>query len=136
MDIDRYKQQHGEILASISALRNAARGGISENAGDMARMIVAMSSTIKLHLAMEDSTLYPALQRSGNQSVAQLGKRFQDDMKKIVAAYVEFSRKWNTGNRLAAEPETFRAEANSVLKTLFDRIQRENTDFYPAVEAL
>jgi hypothetical protein len=30
---------------------------------------------------------------------------------------------------------TFRADANRVLKLLFDRIGRENRDFYPMVEA-
>lgn len=136
MNIDRFKHQHTEILSYIAALRSQVRAGIRENAQEIARLIVAMSSTIKLHLAVEDSLLYPALQDSHNRSLAIMGKRFQDEMTHIATGYLDFSRKWNIADRLVQSPEEFRAEANRVLKILFDRMQKENTDFYPAIEAL
>lgn len=135
MNIDRFKQQHIEILTSISALRALTRKGIAENAADISKLIVAMSSTIKLHLAVEDTHLYPALQTGNNRTLAMMGKRFQDEMTNIAAGYVAFSRKWNSAGSVVANPEGFRADANSVLKVLYDRMQKENTDFYPAVEA-
>ena len=135
MNIDRFKQQHIEILSSISTLRTHVRNGIANNATDIAALIVAMSSTIKLHLAVEDSTLYPALQNGNNRALAQMGKRFQDEMQSIAASYLAFSRKWNTAARVEEDPEAFRADANSVLKVLYERMQKENTDFYPAIEA-
>lgn len=135
MNIDRFKQQHIEILSSISTLRTHVRNGIANNATDIAALIVAMSSTIKLHLAVENSTLYPALQNGNNRALAQMGKRFQDEMQSIAASYLAFSRKWNTAARVEEDPEAFRADANSVLKVLYERMQKENTDFYPAIEA-
>ncbi len=135
MNIDRFKHQHIEILESIAALRTLTRNGIVENATDISKMIVAMSSTIKLHLTVEDSHLYPALQSGNNRALAQMGKRFQDEMINIAAGYVAFSRKWNSAGNVASDPEGFRSDANSVLKTLYDRMQKENTDFYPAIEA-
>ncbi len=50
MNIDKFKHQHNEILESIDTLRRLSREGVTENATDIARAIVAMSSTIKLHL--------------------------------------------------------------------------------------
>lgn len=136
MNIDRFKHQHVEILSHISALRSQVHAGIRDNAPEIARLIVAMSSTIKLHLAVEDTVLYPALQDSRNHTLAIMGQRFQDEMTRIAAGYMAFSRRWNTPDRLVQSPEEFRADANRVLKVLFDRMQKENTDFYPAIEAL
>jgi hypothetical protein len=56
-------------------------------------------------------------------------------MKDISAQYGQFSRRWNDAQSIAEQPEAFRADANRVLKLLFDRIGRENRDFYPMVEA-
>ena len=66
MNIDKFKHQHVSILSSIASLRSLAHAGVARNAAEIARLIVAMSSTIKLHLAVEDRALYPALQRGGN----------------------------------------------------------------------
>jgi iron-sulfur cluster repair protein YtfE (RIC family) len=135
MNIDKFKQQHLEILSCISTLRSLVRSGIGNNAEEIAKLIVMMSSTIKLHLAVEDKILYPALQNANNVSLASMGKRFQDEMTSIAHAYLTFARKWNTAAIVSHNPEGFRSDANSVLRTLYDRMRKEDTDFYPVVEA-
>jgi len=135
VNIDKFKQQHVEILSCITALRTHVRAGIGDNAAEIARLIVSMSSTIKLHLAVEDSILYPALQSSNNSALAMMGKRFQDEMKNIASGYLDFAAKWNSASKVSQNPELFRADANSVLKVLHERMQKENKNFYPAIEA-
>lgn len=136
MNIDKFKQQHIEIIGCVAALRQRARDGISENAAEISRLIVSMSSIIKLHLAVEDTILYPALQSGNNSALAIMGKRFQDEMCGIASAYLEFARTWNNADKVSTNPEGFRSEANKVLKILHDRMKKENADFYPAIEAL
>jgi hypothetical protein len=136
MNIDKFKQQHVEILSCISALRELVKGGIASNAAEIAKRIIAMSSIIKLHLAVEDKILYPALQSADNASLARMGKQFQDEMTSIALAYLNFARKWNTAATLAGSPDQFRSDANSVLRVLYDRMRKENTEFYPAIEAI
>ena len=41
----------------------------------------------------------------------------------------------DTPRLLLDEPETFSAEANQVLKTLYERMKKEDREFYPAIEA-
>lgn len=135
MNIDKFKHQHGEILACISALRTLVRSGIQKNAPDISRLVITMSSTIKLHLAVEDKILYPALQDAGNTALATMGKRFQDEMTSIALSYLDFARRWNTALTVAQNPEGFRAEANTVLRVLHDRMRKEDTEFYPVIEA-
>lgn len=136
MNIDKFKHQHTDILECIAALRKATHAGISKNAAEIARLIVAMSSTIKLHLAVEDQVLYPALRNGDNTTLAQMGKKFQDEMDAISSAYMVFAGRWNHPAKVSTDPEGFRADANTVLKILHARMQKENTVFYPAIEAL
>ncbi|HEY1043273.1 MAG TPA: hemerythrin domain-containing protein [Telluria sp.] len=135
MNIDKFKRQHVDILDSLASLRQLVRKGITENAQQISQLIISMSSSIRLHLAVEDSVLYPALQESGNKAVARMGKQFQDEMVEIAASYLSFARNWNNPVRLANDPEGFRDDANRVLRVLHARMQQENTVFYPAIEA-
>jgi Hemerythrin HHE cation binding domain. len=135
MNIDKFKQQHVEIISCISALRAFAKSGIQGNATEIAKLIVSMSATIRLHLAVEDKVLYPALQRANSPSLASMAKKFQDEMKGIASAYLAFAGRWNTTTAISQKPEDFRSDANGILKILHDRMHRENVDFYPAIEA-
>lgn len=136
MNIDKFKHQHVDILASVGALRTLVKDGIAENADRICKQIISMSALIKLHLAVENSVLYPALQSTNNAAVAHMGRQFQNEMESISAAYLNFARRWNSAASLSRDPETFRSDANTVLKVLHARMQQENTVFYPAIEAL
>lgn len=136
MNIDKFKQQHLAILAAIDDLRQLARGGVAAQAQAIAGQIVAMSGLIKLHLAVEQRYLYPAAQASGMATVARMGRAYENEMHAIAGAYLEFAGRWNTPVRLEAEPDAFRSEANSVLHALYQRMRREDSELYPAIETL
>lgn len=136
MNLEKFKHQHTDILRSIATLRALAHAGVEANATAIAQGIVAMSGTIKLHLAVEDQLLYPALRSGNNAVLARMGKKFQDEMEAIASAYMGFAQRWNQAVNVARDPEGFRSDANSVLKTVHARMQKENTVFYPAIEAL
>lgn len=136
MNIDKFKHQHAEIFQCINILRQHAHSGVVENAREIARGVVSMSSVIKLHLSVEDTVLYPAPRSSKSKSIAKLGDQYQEDMKTIARSYDEFARRWNTAANVAKDPEGFRSEANLVLKKLHARIRQEDMNFYPAVEGI
>jgi len=134
MNLEKYRAQHEAIYDGIHGLRELTRGGIAENAEGIVKQIVKMSAVIKLHLSTEDRFLYTALQQVSNQSLARLGRTYQDEMMHIAEAYGAFSSKWLSVDQVTRDPEAFRSDANRVLKTLFERMKREERDFYPAVE--
>ena len=136
MDIDRFKQQHVEILQRIETLRSMVRGGIVANALAIAKQIHDLGTVVKLHLAIEDRILYPAVRQAPDAKIAAMGEAYQKEMLGIATPYIRFTSKWSDSKRVAAEPETFRAEANTVLKNVYQRMQRENHEFYPAIERL
>lgn len=136
MNIDKFKHQHEDILADITALRQLVHGGIESNAERIAARIIAMSGNIKLHLAVEDNVLYPALADCGDATLARMSNLYQREMNGIVAGYMAFATTWNSAAHLLAAPEKFRAEANGVLRRVYERIKKEDLEFYPAAEAL
>lgn len=133
MNIEKFKHQHKDILTAVTHMRKLVQDGIVENADMIARLVIEISATIKLHLLREDAHLYPSL-AAGGMHLAAMGRRYQDEMSGIAAAYADFSRKWNTAKQVQAEPEEFRSDANAVFKTLYQRIQRENVELYPTIE--
>lgn len=134
MNIDRFTHQHLDILDGIDRLRARSREGVAEHAEEIAAQIVAMSGVVRLHLAVENDTLYPALAR-GDLRLARMGRACQNEMGDIAAEYLAFAGRWNLASRLVKAPEQFRQEANRVLRKLHGRIRREDREFYPAIEA-
>ena len=135
MHIHKFKDQHADILGRVAGLRTLTQAGVAANAPAIADGIVRMSALIKLHLAVEDQALYPSLQRSDDSELVQLGRKYQDEMAPLAKAYDVFARRWNTAQHLRDDVEGFRADANHVLRQLHARIQRENQEFYPRIEA-
>lgn len=134
MNIDRFKKEHAMMLTAVTELRNLVKSGIPDNTDAIAKAIVSISATIKLHLSTEDQYLYPRLAGSADPAVAKVGKKFQDEMNGIAAAYTEFAGKWIIASQVAANPEGFRADANDIFQALVQRIQRENKKLYPLAE--
>jgi hypothetical protein len=135
MNLAKYKAQHIAIFGDIRKMKELSSLGIAEHAEDIAQLVIRMSAMIKLHLSIEDRFLYPALQEMNDRRLASMGKQYQHEMTHIAEAYGEFAGKWNSAQHVATDPEGFRADANRVLKVLFERMKREDHDFYPAVEA-
>ncbi|WP_397476071.1 hemerythrin domain-containing protein [Pusillimonas sp.] len=136
MDILRFKTQHAEILEGINELRRLSHAGVSANAAAIAQRMTELSSLVNRHLAVEDRILYPAVQNSPDPKIADMGKAYQEEMTGIANAYIAFSRRWSAVASLRNDPDGFKQAANTVLRTVYERLQKENREFYPAVEAM
>ncbi|MGH8074695.1 MAG: hemerythrin domain-containing protein [Lysobacter sp.] len=136
MNIDRYKNDHVTILGQVEELRQLIRSGIEAQADAIAEHLIRVSSGIKFHLLAEDSVLYPAMEKAASADVVALSRRYQAEMADIAQGFREFVARWRVGSRIAAEPETFRDEANQIFRALYERLQRENRELYPAAEQL
>jgi len=136
VNIDKYKHQHIDILGGINALRRLSRAGVEGNAQEIATRLVSLSSVVRMHLAVEDRFLYPSVEGLGDRALAEMSRRYRADMADIASSYLEFAARWNTAAQLTANSADFRAEANVALRRVFDRMERENREFYPAIEAV
>lgn len=135
MDIQRFKDDHVDILQGIDRLRKLSKSGIAGNAHELAAGVEALSKTVVQHLAIEDRILYPRLENSANDHLVALSKKFQEEMKDVAHSFIVFTRKWKNPTTIERDPEGFRNAANIVLKHVHQRIAQENREFYPVVEA-
>ena len=135
MHINIFKRDHDAILVFVKKLRELAQAGVVQNSVAISEMIDTMSSRIKVHLAIEDRILYPALLKSSDPAIVNISKIFQSEMNGIAAAYIEFARKWNNSYKVAANPDEFKKEADAIFEALHQRIQRENKELYPLAES-
>ncbi len=136
MDIKRFKHQHVDILQRIDALRKLSHDGVAVNAHTIAQQIKDLGKVVNLHLAIEDRILYPAVRQAADARIAAMGQAYQEEMKGIANTYIRFTNTWSDPARVAAEPDAFRDAANTVLKMVYQRMQRENREFYPAIESI
>lgn len=135
MNIDRFKKHHLAIRRQISNIREQTRPGIAENAHGIAHSITALRGQVKLHLHLEDEILYPQIEECADPATAQMAKRYRTDMKPLTQKFAEFTNTW-TESSIKSDPEGFRASANIVLKALHQRIEHEDREFHPRIEAL
>ena len=135
MNIDKFKTDHVAILSGIQRLRDLTHLGVSAS-DEIAGALVKFSTTIRLHLAAEDKFLYPSLEKSEDPQIVALSRRFENEMADIANRFMTFARNWNIGPKIAADFEGFRRAANMTLKPVWDRMQQENHDFYPRIEAI
>lgn len=133
MNLDRYWNDHAKILEGIALLRNLVKLNAKDQAPAIASTLSTLTSTIKLHLAIEDRALYPALARQAGEA-AVVGKRFQTQMSGLAKTYGDFVTRWRLPESIAGAPDQFRSEANTVFKALYERMQLEKSELYPIAE--
>lgn len=131
MDISRFMDHHTDILRSIKEMRDLSKAGVTENARDIALAIMKLRSKVFLHLSTENKVMYPEIYALKDSEVTQLARGFQNEMEGLAKAFEAFCLRWRQAKAVADDPEGFRNDANTVIKALHHRIQRENTIFYP-----
>lgn len=136
MNTSRIKSDHDSLYASMDELRRLVQAGVAGNAEPLFAELKKLDATIKLHLAIEDHMLYPALAGASDPQVAAVGKRFQQEMGGLAAAYGGFAARWDTAIRIGTDPERFGHEAASLLDALHARIRREDRELLPLAELL
>ncbi|MEQ7873524.1 hemerythrin domain-containing protein [Sphingomonas sp. ASV193] len=98
---------------------------------DLARLI----GLVRVHLAQEDRLLYGAMIGSGSAHAAATARRFAAEMGGLAERIEAFAMRWSSSALIALDLAAFRAELDSLLAALDERIARENEQLYPLAEA-
>lgn len=132
----RFREQHVEILRLAADLQGVPEQQLRENAGPARKILSNLLGKLTLHLAVEDRSVYPQLQRSPNAAVASMAKRFEKEMGHIAGNVQAWSKSWPTAAVIQAEPRRFITETADIVTALKKRMQRENLELYAAVDAI
>jgi len=129
---DSALQLAGEITAKARQLGQAPA---RTQALEVTLLLAKLTGLLRIHFAQEDRSLYPTLMASSRGGVAEMARRFFEEMGQIGPAYAAFSAKWSSVDTLVAAPAAFEAECAAIFGALAARIERENNELYPAVDA-
>lgn len=131
---DMFRKQHAElvdIVRSIEPLLDPAK--LAAVADEARSLLSKLLGKLSLHLAMEDQSLYPRLEKHADAKVRDTAKKFAAEMNGVKPAVDAFANKWTT-QELRANPAGFCEEAKKLFAVLAERIRRENTQLYPLVD--
>lgn len=136
VEIEELTRQHRLIMVLATHLRGCADRVLTrQDACEVRVDIVRLDRMLVCHLKYEDEHLYPALMACEDLAVAAMAADCAEEMGGIEGAWVAYRSQW-TAAAIQAAPERFAVATAGVIGALAMRVDRENTQLYPAAEAL
>lgn len=133
--IDILRRQHDAALDMAQRLLDLID---SYQAGTPALPILMqlnrLYGVLRVHLALEDIELYPALASSGDPQVARTARAYVDEMGDLAINLECFAQHWSCSASIASNFAEFREAAQDLMLALVVRIERENRHLYPLAE--
>lgn len=131
-----YRQQHADIIAAALELeRHLDAGRLLTDASHAKKLLALLAEKMTLHLAAENSHLYPDLARSGNEQLKRLAAKFAQEMGPITKAFTNYVAGWPTPSAIKGDPNAFNAETRNILAVLRARLKRENQELYALADS-
>lgn len=135
--ICQLQSQHEACLAIVQDIQ-ARSVQIADRpaAVEITLMMARLTGILRIHLALEDEILYPALRNASDAEVARTAERYWQEMGGLADAFLDFVDRWKRADVLLADADRFRAESAHVFAALAERIEREHAEIYPMAERL
>lgn len=132
--INTYVRQHEQIREIAEEILNIINiNTLKENSDNVRRLLARLAGNIKLHLTIEDESLYPDLLGDGDEKVRDTAKKFQNEMGDINTKFSEYILKWRTVRQIEDSNSGFADETKKLFSVIFERIEKENKELYPLV---
>lgn len=130
--IAQLQSQHEACLAIVHDIQ-ARSIAIPDrlHAVEITLMLARLTGILRIHLALEDEILYPALRKSSNPRTAEIGERAWREMGGLADVFLDFVDRWKRADVLLAEQDRFRSESDAVFRALVQRIEMEHREVYP-----
>ncbi len=134
---DSFRRQHDDILKTageLGALLNAS--ALQTNSQPATSLLMKLAGQLKVHLAMEDNSLYPKMLSSDDEKVKVMAKNFMDEMGGIAVAFTSYVDKWKVHGAIQSDSSGFIKDTNGIFAALTTRVDKENNKLYPLVDSL
>jgi hemerythrin-like domain-containing protein len=133
--IENLTRQHKELVRTatemfgwLDAAKLRARG-----AADVHRALSSLSGILKVHLAMEDRSLYPHLVDHRDLQLRTLAQRFLDERAALRQRYEEYQALWPSAVAIGRDANRFIDDTRQVLGMLWTRMKLEDDVLHPEI---
>ena len=130
-----YREQHREINRVVVALLPLLEPAVLKKDGAPAfGRLMDLAGKLRVHLTLEDRTLYPELLVHRNPDVRALTRLFRDEMGGISKEFEGLLHAWDAPEAISADPSRFVKEMKVLVGILVRRVEREDGELYPLVD--
>lgn len=126
------RQQHAELGSVITAMQQALKE--RKPGADIRALLVTLSGKLSIHLAAEDRMLYPALQAAKDPAVAEMARRFAEEMGGLAVNFKTFTHTYVSGSVIDADRDGFVKAFQGVVDAVLKRVKAEEDTLYPAAD--
>ncbi len=132
---DEYRRQHEEILELVNELSGYLyEQKLKNNALEARKILSKLAGALKVHLAMEDNSLYPRLLASNDKEIREVARQFIEEIGGIAPVFNNYLNKWPNPASIESNPLEFINETNELFNALKNRIYREDNILYPLID--
>jgi iron-sulfur cluster repair protein YtfE (RIC family) len=134
-DIGKLRQEHAQLIGIVRKLAEVVSARSAPPPMLLFELRQELSSTLIAHLKSEDWVLYPKLLASSERDIAAAARSFSDEMGGLAGAYMAYVDRW-TATSIMVDWAGYCADSRRIIEALTIRIERENRELYPMLEAL
>ena len=134
--LDILRRQHEAALDMAQRLLELVDGHRpGTNAVPILMQLNRLYSVLRIHLALEDIELYPALAASSDPNVARTAEQYVDELGGLAGNLECFARHWSCSASIAGNFAEVSEAVHELMLALAVRIERENQYLYPLADA-
>ncbi len=134
---DSLRRQHDEMLAVATEIAgHLTPEGVEKNAETISSLLSKLSGKLKMHLAMEDKSLYPQMLNSTDPDTKITAEKFISEMGELSTVFANYIKEWHSVEAMRADPAKFISTTGMIFDAVSKRIERENNQLYPKLEAV
>ena len=134
LSIAQLRTEHDVLLALADEIERAAAGDEPFCLSPLIILWERFNQLLDIHLLREDGVLYPAILEGTDPEAARIALCFQRELGSLEGHADAFAQKWTEG-AVRRNWKAFSTEIGSFLAELRVRIERENEELYPLLEA-
>ena len=133
-----FRDQHEKLVGIIVEISGFLDDidMIKENSNKISRLISELKRSLKVHLALEDNSLYPVLLIAEDETVKNKAVEFKEEMGSIDNTFQEYISRWSSGFRIQENPSDFVNESKILFDSLGKRIEKENNNLYVIIDEM
>lgn len=131
------KTQHLEIFRDLETLKTLLNKPFSRKSLQTIEIILhELDQRVLLHLTQEDQLLYPKLLHHRHEGLRHLGGTFMAEMGNVAEDFSGYIRRWRSEEVLTIHWNHFVEESLAIASRLIWRIEREEKELFPLLDAM
>jgi hypothetical protein len=132
--IDNLTRQHRDLVKTATRMFGWLDADkLSHGAASVYQEISSLSGILKVHLAMEDRSLYPRLVQHRDAQLRTMAVRFLQERGQIRERFDVYKAEWHSPAAIERAPARFVDETRQILGLLWNRMKMEDDVFHPEI---